>query len=528
MTGFQQKKIEGKPFFAGTGVVMRRGKKALNLGLAAALGIACAGCGESKLTGGSGGGDFTQDVIGVYEAEEAVCNGNVEIADSLSVQGYSGTGYVEGFEADADACVFKVTIPENGFYDLNFVSAGMGGEKHNYVSVDGEQIGTVGALSSEFSDSCLNRIYMEAGEHEISLSKYWGWIYLDCLKVLASKPIDEGIYEVTAGLSNPNASDETKRLYSYLCDIYGDKILSGQFCDTGQCGKEFQIVKKATGETPAVLGLDFIEYTPSRVENGSTGHATEFAIDFWKNGGIVTFCWHWNAPSPYLTGQWYSGFYTDYTNINLAKIMNGEDLEGYELLMQDIDAIAKQLLILEENGVPILWRPLHEASGGWFWWGASGPEAYKQLYILLYDKLTNEYGLDNLIWVWNGQDAEWYPGDEYVDIIGEDIYPGERVYNSQADAYLNAAMGYSTETKLVYMTENGCVFDPELAVRDGAMWGMWCTWSGEFVTKNTAIFAISEQYTEESMLQKAYADENVLSLEDLPDLTTYEIRKDFK
>ena len=145
-----------------------------------------------------------QIAIAEREAKEAVWSGNVEIAGSLSVQGYSGTGYVEGFETDADACSFKVTIPESGFYDLNFVIAGIGGEKHNYVSVDGEQIGTVGALTSEFSDACLNRIYIEAGEHEISLSKYWGWIYLDCLKVLSSKPIDEGIYEVTAGLCNPN------------------------------------------------------------------------------------------------------------------------------------------------------------------------------------------------------------------------------------------------------------------------------------------------------------------------------------
>ena len=150
------------------------------------------------------------------------------------------------------------------------------------------------------------------------------------------------------------------------------------------------------------------------------------------------------------------------------------------------------------------------------------------MYILLYDKLTNEYGLDNLIWVWNGQDAEWYPGDEYVDIIGEDIYPGEKVYTSQVNSYFNAATNYAGENKLVYLTENGCIFDPELAKRDGAMWGMWCTWGGEFIAKDVAVFTLSEQYTESEMLKKAYADENVLSLEDLPDLKTYEIRKEFK
>ena len=55
---------------------------------------------------------------------------------------------------------------------------------------------------------------------------------------------------------------------------------------------------------------------------------------------------------------------------------------------------------------------------------------------------------------------------------------------------------------------------------------MWCTWQGDFVVKSMAITALSEQYTEESMLKKVYADEDVITLSDLPDLTTYPIRKE--
>ncbi len=200
--------------------------------------------------------------------------------------------------------------------------------------------------------------------------------------------------------------------------------------------------------------------------------------------------------------------------------MKGQDKEGYDLLMKDIDVIANELLRLQEAGVPILWRPLHEASGGWFWWGASGSDAYIELYKLLYERLTNEYQLNNLIWVWNGQDKDWYPGDEYVDIIGEDIYPGERVYTSQVARYLKA-LDYTSSAKLTYLTENGCLFDPDLAIRDGAMWGSWSTWGGEFVAKDIGIHTLSEQYTEEEMLIKTYSHDSVLNLEDLPDLTKY-------
>lgn len=511
---------------------MKKSKKLICLCLAAAAALTAAACGKEKNAEGEqvlGTADekteFVPETAGVYEAEEAVLSGNVKAVSGAGKTGFGGSGYVEGFWEDTDTCTFTVEIKEEGFYDLNFVSASSGGEKLNYVSLDGEQLGTVSVEKAEFTDSILSRVFMTAGTHEVTMTKYWGWIYLDKLEILTAQPIDEKLYQADGRLCNPDASEETKRLYSYLCDIYGTKFLSGQNCDTGQYGKEFQIIKNTTGRTPAVLGLDFIEYSPSRAENGSKGYSTQYAIDFWNSGGIVTFCWHWNAPSKYLTGQWYSGFYKEHTNIDLAKIMNGEDEEGYELLMRDIDVIAGQLLILQDEGVPVLFRPLHEAAGGWFWWGNAGAEAYKKLYVRMYEKLTAEYGLNNLIWVWNGQDADWYPGDEYVDIIGEDIYPGEKVYTSQAAAFLNAAGGYSTSVKPVYMTENGCIFDPELAKRDGAMWGMWCTWGGEFVAKETAIYTLSEQYTEKDMLIKAYSHEDVLTLEDLPDFSTYPVRE---
>lgn len=170
--------------------------------------------------------------------------------------------------------------------------------------------------------------------------------------------------------------------------------------------------------------------------------------------------------------------------------------------------------------MPVLWRPLHEAGGGWFWWGNSGPEAYKQLYILMYDRLVNHHGLNNLIWVWNGQDKDWYPGDEYVDIIGEDIYPGERVYTPQTSKYLEV-LEYTDARKMIILSENGCLFDPDLAIRDGSMWGSFCTWGGEFVTKNKQLLLLSEQYTEEDMLKRVYEHEHVITRDELPDLKNY-------
>ncbi len=496
---------------------------------AAVMGMsACAGTKGAQVTD-SGAGEtslktYDWSEASLYEAEDGTMLGAAKTESAVA--GFSGNGYVSGLASDGDGVSLKIAVEEDGHYDLAFSTCSAdGGHKDNYVWVDGENVGTISSEGTVFADSVIGRVYLTAGEHTVEVKKYWGWALIDSVKIKHSDDIDPAIYSVSAELVNPNATDNTKRLFHYLCDIYGKQILSGQYCDTGMIGSENMAIWKTTGgEYPAVLGLDFIEYTPSRVANGSVGHATELAINYWENGGIVTFCWHWNAPEKYLTGQWYSGFNTAYTNIDLAKIMNGEDPEGYDLLMEDIDAIAAQISILQEAGAPILWRPLHEASGGWFWWGASGPEAYKQLYVLLYEKLTNEYGLNNLIWVWNGQDPDWYPGDEYVDIVGEDLYPGEHVYTPQTNKFFEA-VDYTEGRKMVVMSENGCLFDPDQALRDGAMWGFFCTWSGEFVVKNTSIVALSEQYTEESMIQKVYASDLVITRSELPDLKNYPIEE---
>jgi mannan endo-1,4-beta-mannosidase len=325
-------------------------------------------------------------------------------------------------------------------------------------------------------------------------------------------------------LTNPNASERARRLMSFLADSYGKKILSGQYCDTGLFGKEiYSLTVVNGGRRPAVLGLDMIEYSPSRVSHGSSGEAVRLALEADDENAVVTMCWHWNAPEKYLTGTWYMGFYTEHSNIDLEEIMSGGDAEGLELLISDIDAIARELAVLRAADVPILWRPLHEASGGWFWWGASGPEAYVKLYRLMHERLTEYHKLDNLIWLWNGQDKDWYPGDDVVDIVGEDIYPGERVYSSQAAKFLEASR-YSEARKIVALSENGCAPDPALIERDGAWWSFFATWGGEFIMKSDAIIAYSEKYTEKEAILKVYESDIILSLDELPDLKSYPLR----
>lgn len=111
-------------------------------------------------------------------------------------------------------------------------------------------------------------------------------------------------------------------------------------------------------------------------------------------------------------------------------IIEGE--KEYEYYMACLETLAASIKRLQDENIPIILRPLHEAEGGggeegsWFWWGKSGSAVYKELWKLTYKTLTEDYGLHNIIWEWNSYaystSANWYPGDEYVDIVAYDKY----------------------------------------------------------------------------------------------------------
>ena len=450
-----------------------------------------------------------------YEAENGKLSNDMSVISGGNASGGKSVGK---FENDRSYCQISITVPADAVYDIVIRSMGIGGSKENDIYTDGKKVGTFTSENNKFSDYTVSAVSLTKGDHNIRIIKSWGWIELDKITVKTGAKISDSTYNVTSSLVNKNSTANTKKLYSFLKDSYGKYVITGQQCDGGINGNEFKAIKNLTGDYPALLGLDLMKYTPSRTAFGESSSAVEKAIEFANKGGIVTFCWHWNAPTEYLNSTanspdgWWGGFYTQNSKFDIAKVMNGQDANGKKLLDRDIKEIAKQLKRLEKAGVPVIWRPLHEASGGWFWWGAKGPDAYKKLWKYLYNELTNTYGCNNLIWVYNGQSADWYPGDEYVDIVGEDIYPGNHVYDPQVSRF-RQAINYGSKTKITALTENGCIFDIDSAVSINALWSWFMTWGGEF-TSNGSNY--SEKYTEKSVIKKMYASKYSLTLGTLP------------
>lgn len=450
-----------------------------------------------------------------YEAENGKLSNDMSVISNGNASGGKSVGK---FENDRSYCQISITVPADAVYDIVIRSKAIGGSKENDIYTDGKKVGTFTSENNKFSDYTVSAVSLTKGDHNIRIIKSWGWIELDKITVKTGAKISNSTYNVTSSLVNRNATANTKKLYSFLKDSYGKYVITGQQCDGGINGNEFKAIKNLTGDYPALLGLDMMDYTPSRTAFGASSSAVEKAIEFANKGGIVTFCWHWNAPTEYLNSTanssdgWWGGFYTQSSKFDIAKVMNGQDAKGKKLLDRDIKEIAKQLKRLEKAGVPVIWRPLHEASGGWFWWGAKGSDAYKKLWKYLYKELTNTYGCNNLIWVYNGQSADWYPGDEYVDIVGEDIYPGNHVYDPQVSRF-RQAISYGSKTKITALTENGCIFDIDSAVSINALWCWFMTWGDEFAVNGSNY---SEKYTEKSVIKKMYASKYSLTLGSLP------------
>ncbi|MBO1363647.1 beta-mannosidase [Prevotella sp. A2931] len=177
-------------------------------------------------------------------------------------------------------------------------------------------------------------------------------------------------------------------------------------------------------------------------------------------------------------------FYADKNDFSVDNAVTEGTWEN-DFVKSDLEKITTYLSQLQQAGIPVLWRPLHEAAGKWFWWGAGTAESYKKLWILMYDTFKRK-GINNLIWVWTseGNDDAWYPGDNYVDIIGTDLYghDGQEVSADEAAARFNA-LAYRYSQKMIVLSECGTVTDIPAQWKADAQWGWFMPWysSGDTV-----------------------------------------------
>ncbi len=324
-----------------------------------------------------------------------------------------------------------------------------------------------------------------------------------------------------------NSNEDTLAVFDYLCSIYGKQMLSAQQMKNADCLEDIAYYDN-TGDMPAMKGFDFIHCTGSHISETMIDEAIE-----WHNesGGLVTFTWHWNVPRDIDNLDMGHAFYQEeilnWSQINAVTPGTKE----YEQVIHDIDLIASKLQTLEAAGITVLFRPLHEASGSWFWWGVQDKssvenQVFQKLWYMIFDRIENHHKLTNIIWVWNGQTKHCMVHPNSYDIAGIDYYGEANDHSSKPDQYTKLDSMNADSGKMMALSECGCIPDPDDCKETGAMWLYYMLWNGEFLCETSGGGAIltdlsgtprlnTERMTPE-MLQGYFNSDNTVTYSDLP------------
>lgn len=289
-----------------------------------------------------------------------------------------------------------------------------------------------------------------------------------------------------AELTDPAATPAAKKLFAMLKSQYGNKTLSGTMGEIAWGSGYYDFIAETSGKQPAVIGFDYIHLASSPANWIDYGDITPVK-EAWESGAIPQIQWHWNVPRLNNPKAQLSYGVSRFSPSNA--MIPGE--WEYNVMEKDIAKVAGYLKLLQDAGIPVLFRPCHEAAGDytwgpWFWWGAEGVEVTKQLWDHLRNKPMNEYGIHNLVWVWTVQTANAgelasldqvsgaYPGNDKCDIVGVDLYESDDLFSNFDAFYLVREMVEGK--KMVTLSECGKLFNPDVTFPKGETWLYFMQW----------------------------------------------------
>ena len=312
-------------------------------------------------------------------------------------------------------------------------------------------IGLIGVSSNFVGDVYLDNLTLSQKDDSADYTK------------ITSQPDANGTQAVvkttdkTLTMTDPDADDSAKALYAYLQGLTeSDQVLFGHQNDVSRSvgtKDELGDVHDVTGSVSGIFGIDSLALFGSEAGGTDAKSALENSINYSKkaaeNGAIVTLSAHMpNFTSAKIKDNG-DGTYDFFDcNFNESKDLSGDSLkkilpggEKNKVFTAYLDTIATYANKLQESNIPVIFRPLHENTGGWFWWGTGNTaESYKSLYAYTRDYLESQ-GVHNMLYVYspNGPletEAEYmsrYPGDAYVDILAFDYYNDFNTYPAESD-----------------------------------------------------------------------------------------------
>ncbi len=283
-------------------------------------------------------------------------------------------------------------------------------------------------------------------------------LLLTNLTILAGKPMP----------TDKKATTETVKLFQKMLQLQQKGMMFGHqdafaygtswYAEEGRSD-----VKDVCGDHPAVFGWEL-----GHLELGDAYSLDSVFFDNIrkgivladKKGGINTISWHFRNV---LTGG--SSWDVSSKEVVASMLPGGEKHSEY---LQYLERLSTFLLSLKDGKgkyIPVLFRPFHEHTGSWFWWGKNlcTIDEYKSLWRFTVDYLKNKKDIHHLLYAYSTdrfttseEYLERYPGDDIIDLLGFDLYDRGPEYGSTLANCAKILTTLATEKgKICAVTEAG-------------------------------------------------------------------------
>ncbi len=472
---------------------------------------------------------------GTYEAEDLTLTGAQVLSSSASYfnsNGFSGSGYVQFSDGNI---TMNVDVEEAGMYEISsrLVQLARGGAMNGvrcYIEVNGKEYDHFVPYADSWTDASFGYYYLDKGVNTILLSGVRNYIRCDTMTVeKTALPTLTG----DSTTSDPDATEETKRLMEYLSSVYGKHILAGQRSNYNGKETEFEYLYGLTGEYPALRSWFESGFNPN--VNGAVRYDLSEQVIDWVNerNGIAYIELYPQVPIdfesydpdaemtwPEMTGG------TD-TTFDVAKATTKGTKEN-AYLDSMLALIAEFLLELQAKDVPVVLDifSYQDANGGmsptsiFYWWSMGGPEAYRDLWQYVHTEMRETYGVHNVIWsntmhVFTPDTSKWCVGNDYVDILGISEIVADYLTYPDHDPYTNQFYDlyeYSGGDTMLALNRNDSVPPLDGLVNEKAGWLWFDTdqdWEG-------SMHASGETFQDPDVLKELYQSDYCITLDELP------------
>lgn len=457
-------------------------------------------------------------------AESAVHNGS--FADDGE---FDGSGYVKLHDGNTLEHILQANTSQH--YRIILAARSTTGAAVT-LKVDGNSVGAFyipqrepnadGSFPFEYSE--VDCLYFPSGTNNLKFEVSGGSVDIDYILAENSDHVSDQYYTVGSACSNPICSLKVVNAMRYFSEVYGQSVLTAQNVSPAS-NAEIDAVYNATGRYPAIRSSEIAYLTLDSDEDKERVEAeTKLAVEWCKDNGIQSYTWHWYSPNIRKSVE--AGDF----NIDIAlenqvpeetAMLNDTAIEALtasgnmpsELLslLQDIDKMAEFFKPFDEADAVVLFQPLPDGDSGNYWWGKNA-EDYKKLWSLVFNRLCNYHKIHCLIWVWNGSDLDYYPGSNYVDIIGQSFFESS---NSSFASRFQALSAIVPTQKMLAVGACDVMPNIDYMFRDKAVW-LWVAPAAGDYTLNM-YGALSESYNSVAYMKEFYNHQYTIARDELPE-----------